>query len=226
MTTDAKNSRFVDEVIQDIIQPGVEQLMDSRYFTDLRSGKLTTRRLQGFSIQHYIHNMGVLKLAALGAVQRATDDGAFLGVVGALNEEVAHPVMARKFGLALGLTEADFDRATPAYGCLLHTAACLHGVFLGGSIDLLTLLLSNETMVQRYATEFNTYLREHYDVPEDAMEFFTVHMGADIEHTARSANTIAVMATSDEDQERVRVMCRNMARLKLGKFDSIYEEYA
>jgi hypothetical protein len=38
---------FVDSVIKEIIQPGVDQLMDSRYFTELRSGKLSTRRLQG-----------------------------------------------------------------------------------------------------------------------------------------------------------------------------------
>ena len=226
MATDVTNSRFVDEVIRDIIEPGTERLMESRYFTDLRSGKLTTRRLQGFSIQHYIHNMAVLKLIVLGAVQRATNDGPFMAVVEALNEEVSHPALAKKFGLALGLSETDFERPLPAYGCLLHTGAVLHGVFLGGEVDLLTVLLSNETMVQRYATEFDANLRTYYDIPEEALEFFVVHKGADVEHTARSANAIAGMATTDEDQERVRVMCRNMARLKLGKFDSIYDEYA
>ena len=38
---------FVDSVIKEIIQPGVERLMESRYFTELRQGKLSTRRLQG-----------------------------------------------------------------------------------------------------------------------------------------------------------------------------------
>ena len=41
---------FVDSVIKEIIQPGVERLMESRYFTELRQGKLSTRRLQGWAI--------------------------------------------------------------------------------------------------------------------------------------------------------------------------------
>jgi pyrroloquinoline quinone (PQQ) biosynthesis protein C len=87
--------------------------------------------------------------------------------------------------------------------------------------------LSNETMVQRYAAEFDEYLsKEPYNMSEEAREFFIVHKGADIEHTERAAAAIAEGATSDEDQEKVRTMCRDMAGFKLGKFDSIYDEYA
>jgi hypothetical protein len=43
----------------------------------------------------------------------------------------------------------------------------------------------------------------------------------------RAATAIAESATSDEDQEKVRSMCRNMAGFKLDKFDSIiYDAYA
>jgi hypothetical protein len=45
-------------------------------------------------------------------------------------------------------------------------------------------------------------------------------------HTERATAAIAESATSDEDQEKVRTICRNMAGLKLGKFNSIYDEYA
>ena len=41
-----------------------------------------------------------------------------------------------------------------------------------------------------------------------------------------SAAAIAESATNDEDQEKVRTICRNLAGFKLGKFDSIYDEYA
>lgn len=53
---------FVDSVIKEIIQPGVDQLMESRYFTELRQGKLSTRRLQGWAIQHYIHKLAIASL--------------------------------------------------------------------------------------------------------------------------------------------------------------------
>ena len=45
-----------------------------------------------------------------------------------------------------------------------------------------------------------------------------MYKAADIEHTARVANAIAELATTDEEQERVRTVCRNMARFKLAKF--------
>ena len=48
---------FVDSVVKEIIQPGVDRLMESRYFSELRQGKLSKRRLQGWAIQHYIHNV-------------------------------------------------------------------------------------------------------------------------------------------------------------------------
>jgi pyrroloquinoline quinone (PQQ) biosynthesis protein C len=82
-------------------------------------------------------------------------------------------------------------------------------------------------MVQRYAAEFDEYIsKEPYNMSEKAREFFIVHKGADVEHTERAAAAIAESAISDEDQEKVRTMCRNMAGFKLGKFDSIYDEYA
>ena len=116
MTTATDNQAFVDSLIGDVIQPGVDDLMDSRYFRDLREGKLTTRRMQGFSIQHYIHNMAVLKMAALGATQHASDDRAFMAFGQLLNDEFTHPAMVKRFGLSLGLTEEDFDHAKPVYG--------------------------------------------------------------------------------------------------------------
>jgi pyrroloquinoline quinone (PQQ) biosynthesis protein C len=216
--------------MNDIIQPGVDQLMDSRYFTDLRAGKLTNRRIQGFAIQHYIHNMGILKAVALGAAQHAATDKGFMQYATILGEELTHPNMCKALGYALGLTERDFDTATPVFGALAHTAICVHGTFLVSLPEMLSNALSNETMVQRYTTEFDTYLqKEPYNLGEAARQFFIIHKGADVEHTARSAKEIAEIPTTDEDKdkekEKVRTMCRNMARLKLGRFDSIYDEY-
>jgi len=52
MTTKTDNWQFIDSVIRQIIQPGTDRLMESRYFSDLRAGKLTTRLIQGFALQH------------------------------------------------------------------------------------------------------------------------------------------------------------------------------
>jgi pyrroloquinoline quinone (PQQ) biosynthesis protein C len=226
MTTKTDNRQFVDSLIKDIIQPGTERLMASRYFSDLRAGKLTTRRIQGFALQHYIHNMGILKAFALGATQHAADNREFTAYATAMGEELTHPNMCKTLGFSLGLTEKDFEKAIPVRGALVHTATCIHGIFLVSVAEMRAMALSNETMVQRYSAEFDRYLsKEPYNMSEAAREFFIVHKGADIEHTERAANAIAESVTSDEDQEKIRTMCRNMAGFKVGKFDSIYDEY-
>jgi pyrroloquinoline quinone (PQQ) biosynthesis protein C len=115
MATATDNQAFVDSLLNDIILPGVDDLLDSRYFRDLRAGKLTVRRMQGFSIQHYIHNMGILKAFALGAAQHAPSDRAFMAYAQGMGEELTHPALCMRFGISLGLTEEDFTNAQPVF---------------------------------------------------------------------------------------------------------------
>ena len=65
------NSQFVGSVIRDIVAPGVEKLMGSPFFAELQQGKLSIRRLQGWSLQHYLHNNALLKGFALCMVKNA-----------------------------------------------------------------------------------------------------------------------------------------------------------
>jgi hypothetical protein len=39
------NQKFVDELIREVIQPRVNELMSTRYFSELRDGRLSTKRL-------------------------------------------------------------------------------------------------------------------------------------------------------------------------------------
>ena len=42
-----ENQAFIDSLMREIIDPGVDRLMSSRYFTELREGALSKRRLRG-----------------------------------------------------------------------------------------------------------------------------------------------------------------------------------
>ena len=55
------NEAFMESLQQEIIQPGVERLMNSRYFSELREGKLSKNRLKGFALQHYLSNHAINK---------------------------------------------------------------------------------------------------------------------------------------------------------------------
>ena len=217
---------IVQSVVKDIIEPGVQCLMASRYFTELREGKLSLRRLQGWAIQHYLHNKAILKSFALGMVKNAHDQDMFDYYTYQFNEEQSHPDLAKRFGLALGLKEQDFADATQIFECQIHSARTIYNTLLGAGPLSRASALTSESMVCRYSEEFNTYLRRHYGLSDDALAFFMVHMVADKEHTAQSAERIARSVKSPRDERLVRENAQYMVRIKLGKFEGIYREYA
>lgn len=213
---------FVDSVIKDIIQPGVDQLMELPYFTELRAGKLSIKRLQGWALQHYLHNVALLKGFALCMVKNSHDPDLFKYFLYQMNEEQYHPDLAKKFGLAIGLQEEDFAKATPIFECLSHTAKTIHGMLLGSASENRASALVNETMVCRYSEEHINALRQHYGLNDKAIQFFTVHAIADQEHTAMASEIIAKHVNSERQQELVRDAARHMVRFKIAKFEGIY----
>ena len=228
MATAVSSQSFVDQILKEVVAPAADRLMESRYFSDLRAGKLTTRRLQGFSLQHTWFNRSLLKSGALRMIKASGDDAAFMGALGGVVSEYTHPDMCKKFGLYLGLTEEDFRTELPIYEVLLHTSVIAASPLITSNPAAgRTSGMTNETIVQRYATEFETYLaKPPYNIPEDALEFFVEHGVVDIEHSRAAARDVVRLATTDRDLELVRYTAENMVRLKLAKFEGIYDHYA
>jgi pyrroloquinoline quinone (PQQ) biosynthesis protein C len=217
---------FVDSVIKEIIQPGVEELVELPYFTELRSGKLSMKRLQGWALQHYLHNVALLRGFALCMVKNSHDPDLFKYFLYQMNEEQYHPDLAKKFGIAIGLQEDDFAKATPIFECLAHTSKTIHGMLLGSASENRASALVNETMVCRYSEEHINALRKHYGLNDKAIQFFTVHAIADQEHTQMAADVIVKHATTERQQGLVREAASHMVRFKIAKFEGIYNAYA
>lgn len=217
---------FVNSLINEIVKPGLQSLMQTQYFSELRQGTLAVRRLQGFALQHYITNIALNKGFALCMVKYAHDADLYKHFAYQYNEEQYHPDLAKKFGLALGLAEEDFQNATFIFECISHTGAALRGMLTGSPAENRTWALVNESMVCRYSEEFATYLPKNYKLPDDALEFFKVHWIADQDHTQRAVKVIRDFANSPQEQKRVREIAKHAVRFKVAKFDGIYREYA
>jgi pyrroloquinoline quinone (PQQ) biosynthesis protein C len=219
-------NEFVQSLMTEIIHPGVEQLMATRFFTELRAGKLSKKRLQGFAVQHYLSNHVINKGLAFSMVRNANNQPMYDQFVELFTEEQSHPGLMKRFGLALGLTDKDFDDGIMIFECVAHTGAIIRGMFVGAPAETRAGALVNETMVQRYSDEFDAALEKHYGLDSRARTFFTVHGKVDKEHTAMAADTVAKYANTEREQEVVRVAARNMVRFKIAKFDGIYDTYA
>ncbi len=217
---------LVQSVKKEVIEPGIQRLLDTQYFSELRAGKLSIKRLQGWAIQHYLHNKAILKSFALGMVKNAQDQTMFDYFTYQLNEEQSHPDLAKRFGLALGLKEEDFSEATQIFECQIHSARTVYNTLTGIPPQNRASAMTSESMVCRYSEEFLNAGRKHYGLSDRDLVFFTTHMVADIEHTAQSADLIARMVKSPREERLVRESAQYMVRIKLGKFDGIYREYA
>jgi pyrroloquinoline quinone (PQQ) biosynthesis protein C len=219
-------NQFVESVMREIINPGVEKLMNTRFFTELSAGKLSKKRLQGFAVQHYLSNHVINKGLAFLMVRNANNQPMYDQFVELFTEEQSHPGLMKRFGLAIGLTDADFDNGIMIFECVAHTAAIIRGMFVGAPAETRVGALVNETMVQRYSDEFDAALEKHYGLDSRARTFFAVHGKVDQEHTAMAADTVAKFANTDREKEMVRVAAKNMVRFKIAKFDGIYDSYA
>ena len=221
-----ENQAFIDDLMREIVNPGVEQLMHSRFFTELRAGKLSKQRLQGFAVQHYLSNHVINKGLAFLMVRNANNQPMYEQFAELFTEEQSHPGLMKRFGEAMGLNDEDFKNGIMIFECVAHTAAIIRGMFVGMPAETRAGALVNETMVCRYSEEFDAALEKHYGLDSRARTFFIVHGKVDKEHTAMAAETIARNANTDREKVLVRVAAKNMVRFKLAKFDGIYDAYA
>jgi len=216
MATETVDRSFVDSLVNDIVRPAADQLLDMPYFRDLRAGTLTTRRMQGFSLQHTWFNRSLLKGGALRML-RANGNEAFMDALMGVDAEVTHPDLCKKFGLSLGLTEEDFANMIPLPEVVAHTSVIVAGPVIfsspavgkGGA-------MSDETIVQRYSLDMAEYLaKPPYNLSREALRFFTIHGVVDVDHSAAAADGVARLAKTDHDKALVRQTVEAKVKLKL-----------
>ena len=228
MTTTVDVKSFVDELVADVVQPAADALMDTRYFRDLRAGTLTIRRLQGYALQHTWFNRALLKSGAVRMIKASDNPRAFRDMVAGIVAEHDHPDLCQEFGINIGLTDRDFEEMVPVHEVLCHTSVIVASALINtcpaaGRASGLT----NETMVQRYSTELFNYLQEApYNIEPEKLEFFRIHGIVDVDHAAEAAEAVVRLIRDDRDIEMVRHMAETQVRLKLGKFEGLYDAYA
>src|ERR1044071_80419 len=216
---------FVQSVVKEIIEPGVERLMDGLFFSELRTGRLSRRRLQGWALQQHYRNVELLKGFALLMVKYAADPDLFGYFSYQYNEEQNHPDLTKKFGYALGLKDEDFQQVIPLFECMLHTSVTIRSMLTGSLPENRASALVNETAICRHSEEFYNALRKHYGMSDGELEFFTVHTVADQDHPARAVEILSRHTKTPRDQQLVQQSARNTMQLKIGKFEGIYRGY-
>ena len=222
----AEKLNIIESVNRDIIEPGVQRLMETRYFTELRSGQLSRRRIQAWALQHFLYNITIAKGQVIVMFKYAHDPELYNAYAEKFAEEQHHPNLVKHFGFAMGLTEDDFKTARPTFENLLHMSVVLRNRYLGTAIETRVSGFTNETILTRYSDEFDKYLRKYYGLDDHGCQFFTMHKVADEEHIRDAANYILRHCANTDDEQVVRDVADWIVRLNIMKFDSMYDAYS
>jgi hypothetical protein len=91
----AEQPSVIECVMTEVIEPGIQRLLESRYFTELRSGKLSRRRIQGWALQHYLYNITIVCM-----FKYAHDAELYGAFAEKFTEEQQHPNLVKRFGAA------------------------------------------------------------------------------------------------------------------------------
>jgi pyrroloquinoline quinone (PQQ) biosynthesis protein C len=221
----AEKLDMIESVMNDIIEPGVERLMQTRYFTELRYGELSRRRIQAWALEHYLYNITIAKGQVMCMFKYAHDAELYNAFAGKFVEEQQHPNLVKRFGFTMGLAEEDFKAARPTFENVMHMSVVLRNRYLGTPIETRVSGFTNETILTRYSDEFDTYLRKHYGLNDQGCQFFMLHKVADEEHTRDAAEYIIRHCAPGEEQV-VRDVADWIVRLNIMKFDGMYNAYA
>ncbi len=171
----AEKTNLIDELMNDIIEPGIQRLMQTRYFTELRSGDLSPRRIQAWALEHYLYNITIAKGQVICMFKYAHDPELYNAFAEKFAEEQHHPNLVKRFGFAMGLKEEDFKVARPTFENLMHMSVVLRNRYLGSPIETRVSGFTNETILTRYSDEFDINLRKYYGLNDQGCQFFMMH---------------------------------------------------
>jgi pyrroloquinoline-quinone synthase len=194
-------------------------------------GDADAEGIRTFAIQYYRHvRVSRLYLAALIS-QCRDDEGLQLALAevlfdeyGHLNPEETHPALYRRFLMALGIGEAEWEepRTLPEIEMYIATHFALSG-HPDFRIGLGALGPASEWPVPPIYAKLSDGLRKAAGLSDRALEIFTSHVTMDVTHARIMMDAIAPYAEDEEGQRRVRVGALRSLDARTVMLDGLYK---
>ena len=196
------------ELIKKIDEKIAEKsILKHPFYADWQSGKLTIPMLKKYAMQYYKHVAAFPQyLSALHSkIDNSNDRKMILkNLMDEENGNNNHPELWLRFSEALGLTREDIMNTKH----LKETNAFVDhfkSIISQGSVaEGVAALYAYESQIPKVSEEKIRGLASFYGIDsEQALEYFRVHMQADIEHSAAERGLILQYATDEESQNKV-----------------------
>ncbi|MDP8951190.1 MAG: iron-containing redox enzyme family protein [Actinomycetota bacterium] len=194
-------------------------------------GDASEEGVRAFAIQYYRHvRVSRLYLAALISncghderLQLALAEILF-DEYGHLDPEETHPAVYRRFLVALGLTEEEWEAPTTIPEIQLYISAHREltrdpDVRLG----LGALGPASEWPVPPIYVRLTEGLKKAVDLPDEALEIFTSHVTMDVAHARIMMEAIAPYTETEQGQEKVREGAMRSLDARSVMLDGLYK---
>ena len=137
------------------------------------------------------------------------------------SDGVAHSKLYLRMGEALGISEEEMMNCYLVPGCVAFMCflenMCRSSFVEGVSAHM----LGGEAQTPGAALEMANALKQHYGLSDEDVKFWTVHDVADTDHADVGVELVQQFAMSDEAQETVRRVVRQMVDIYWLMFDDI-----
>lgn len=182
------------------------------FIRDLAQGKFTRDNLKLWAIQKYFQVDQHIR--AFGGIYANCPDRRVrrLLVENLIDEETdlrcgsdSHAMLMLRFAKALGATDKEVEKNKPISEVADYVdwviKFCQTSPYIVG---LAALSLAGESQVPEAMRAAVQGLKEHYHMSDEEIEFFTVHIGGDEEHSGVAEALVKGYATTDELQTQVK----------------------
>ena len=223
----AEPGQFVEDLKRSI-KSSEYALVKSPFVRGVAAGTLTPAQLKGWALQDYQYRRHVPQLAATRFV-KCTDpkirhelfETLIEEGTGAITGSAGHTDLFLDQARELGASLEELEAAEP----LPETAAHVYWAELilhtKPWFIALSAQLGGEGQVPEYAPLLVKGFREHYELSDRGVRFWTVHEEADKDHGGVVEEMIARFAVTDELQNEMRSIVRTKLRLLYGMWNTI-----
>jgi pyrroloquinoline-quinone synthase len=194
-------------------------------------GDASEEGMRAFAIQYYRHvRVSRLYLAAL--ISNCGHDenlqlslaGILFDEYGHLNPEETHPALYRRFLMALGITEEEWE-APPTIPEVQLCISAHRELTRDPDIRLGLGALgpASEWPVPPIYVRLTEGLKKATDLPDEALEIFTSHVTMDVAHARIMMEAVAPYAETEEGQEKVREGAMHSLDARSVMLDGLYK---
>jgi thiaminase/transcriptional activator TenA len=210
---------FADHTLTENLEPLRQRLLDHPLWKGIEQGTLPGETLRIFALQDWWLVREAYRLDALAVVGMPDLEMQELLLTKLLPKIGAYKLLLR-FGEALGLTHADFDKVEPLAGCMALTNYFYWMLAYGSPPEKIASVSASEDIFVQICARVGPALVNNYEMSVEQVAFFTVHDEIG-EKVVPVDSVLLARYDTPEDRQRITRAVRLSHEFELLFYDTV-----